>query len=168
MSTATPAAAVFFAANARVASGFQGLRNDHPAHPSQYCFADEISARNYERELKNQPFSDGSMPITMVTGANTKSRTAMIRGLIELRHGAAVPVLLVSHSENSTRKYLHAARERSEPYVWFYSEHHHSHALAIFAASQPLTRIYLMSPLPSKPSMSASLARMSRVICLSA
>jgi hypothetical protein len=150
------------------AAAFQILKPSHPSHPSQFVFADEASARNYDRELKSQPFPDGSLPITLVTGIHTRSRTNLIRGLIALRHGPAAPVLLVSHSENSTRRYLHAAGERRDPYVWFYSEKHHSHALAIFAACHPFTRIYLMSPLPCKPSMSASIARMARVICLAA
>lgn len=163
-----PAPTAFFAHSPHTTSGYQALAASHPAHPRQFAFADELSARNYERELRNQPWPDGTLPITVVTGINTTSRTAMIRRLIELRHGDAVPVLLVSHSENSTREYLHKAGERGDAYVWFYGEKHHSHALAIFAASHPFTRIYLMSPLRCKPSMSASIARMARIICLAA
>lgn len=158
----------FFAHSPRSESGFVALGAKHAGHPSRFCFADELSARNYERELLNQPFPDGTVPITLVAGVNTLSRTAMIRVLIELRHGEKSPKLLIAHSEDSTRQYLQAADAAGMPYVWFMGDKHHSHALAIFAAANPQTRIYLMGPLFRRPSMSKSIARLSRVICLSA
>lgn len=168
MSATTTTTAVFFAASPHTASGFVALKPDHPAHPSRFCLADHISSCNYQRELKSLPFPDGTTPITMVHGVNARSRTQVIRGLIEIRHGDKRPVMLVAHSEDSTRRYLKEALEKGAKYVWFYGEKHHSHALACFAAGNPKIRIYLMSPLPTRPSLSSSLARMCRVICLSA
>lgn len=167
MSTTT-APATFFAACPHTRSGYIGLKPSHPAHPSQFCFADELSLRNYERELKNLPFPDGTLPIALVTGINSTSRTAIIRALILHRHGIKHPLTLIAHSENSIRTYLHQAAERRDPYIWFLSDQHHSHALAVFAAGNPAVRIYCSSPLPGKPRTSASIARLSRVISLSA
>jgi hypothetical protein len=164
----TIAAAAFFAATPSTPSGYRALGAKHASHPSQFVFADDQSARNYERELKNQPFPDGTSPITLVTGINAKTRTALIAGLIHLRHGEDKPRMLICHSENSTRRHLAAAADAGMPYVWLFGDKHHSHALAVFAATHPFIRIYLMAPLPTKPSMSASIYRMSRIICLAA
>ncbi len=143
-------------------------------HPGQYCFADELSARNYDRELKSQPLPDGSLPIVLVAGPNPKTRTRLISDLIRLHHGQALkPKCDIVTSEIQTREILRAAAEDGnahdgKPYVWLLSERYQSMTLAIFAAQNSPVRIYCSYPHASKPPTSPSISRLSRIIVLSA
>ena len=166
MSTATaPAPAVFFAASTLTASGFQALRATPPAHPSRYTFADDASARNYERELKGLPFPDGSSPIVMIVGENFLRRSALIRALIELRHGDRAPRVVIPGSERHFERHLRAAIANGDSYLWILADHFHSHALAAAAAANPRLRLYCSAPAAS---LSNSLIRLSRLIRISA
>jgi hypothetical protein len=169
-----PRDTVFFAACPQIQTGWQALKPSDAAHPSQYCFADELSARNYDRELKGQPFPDGSNPIVLVAGANTTTRNRLITGLIRLRYGARLsPQIDFATSESVTREILRKAAadgntHNGQPYVWILSERYQSMALAIFAAQNSPIRIYCSYPHASRPPTSPSVSRLSRVIVLSA
>jgi hypothetical protein len=169
-----PQDAVFFAACSETASGFQALKPSDPEHPSQFCFADELSARNYDRELKSLPFPDGSAPIVLVAGPNPKTRQRLVAGLIRLHHGRHLkPQVDICTSENNTREILRAAaadgnRHDGKPYVWLLSEKYQSMALAIFAAQNSPIRIYCSYPHANRPPTSPSISRLSRIIVLSA
>ncbi len=155
---------VFFAANPAKSSGFEALRHSHAAHPSRHSFAEDRSARNYQRELRGDSLPDGGFPIVMVCGENYLSRCNLIRALIMLKHGVKSPQSMIPGSENMFRAFITAAQEDGDSYVWFLAEHFHSHALAVLAAQNPRMRIYCSAP---KPDMSASITRLSRVIQLS-
>lgn len=162
---AAPSPAVYFARSPLTHTGFQALRASHPAHPAKHRFADDVSSRNYERELKDLPLPDGTASIVLVSGEDFLARTAMVRALIELRHGERAPQQFIPSSENMFRAFIQVAKENESPYLWFLADHFHSHALAIFAAQNPRMRIYCSA---AKPEVSASIQRLARIIRLAA
>lgn len=145
------------------------LKPGDSLHPSRYCFAEALSARNYERELKGQPFPDGTAPMVIVSGPNPKNRNRLLAGLIRLHHGVALtPGPTISQGDAATNKILREAVGAKAPFIWIQAESFHAMNLAIFAARLSPIRIYCSYPHAGRPSAAASVMRMSRMIQLSA
>ena len=145
------------------------LKPSDAAHPAQYCFAEALSARNYERELKGQPFPDDSMPIVIVSGANQKNRNRLLAGLICLHHGSPNSLgPVMADSDAATNRLLRDAVAAGQKYIWIQAKSFHALNLAIFAGLNSPIRIYCSYPHAGRPSAAAGILRMSRLIQLSA
>lgn len=141
-------------------SGFRALRHDHPAHPCQHRFADEISARNYIRELQ---YPTMAIPIMIVTAVNLAQSVALVRAVIALRHHAKAPVMHAPADARSLENRILEADIKGLPFLWLATDQVAAKRIGIQAA-HGIMRLYFSTQ--PNPRSTRDIARHARLINL--
>lgn len=151
---------VFFVPNPEKKSGYEALRSDHVAHPRMHRFADEISRRNYLRELQSPTMA---IPILIAASANLAASVALVRAMIYLRHGASDPVMHAPGNARSLGERIVEAEMKGMPFVWIATDQVAAKAIAIQAAHGNMRLYFTAGP---SPLMTREIQMRSRLIRL--
>lgn len=160
MISAADCPAAIFIPNPEKKSGYEAIRHDHPAHPSLHRFADEVSGRNYLRELQAPTMA---IPILIAAAANLAASVALVRAVIALRHGARSPLMHAPATARSLTEIIFEADHQGLPFVWIVTDHVTAKAAAIQAAHGNM-RLYFTTP--PAPRVTREIAMRSRLITL--